>query len=45
MFEVLSFRSKENKQDVHRGKECMEKFGESLRENSMEIINIKKSKI
>ena len=40
-----SFRSIENKHDVYRGKDCMEKFCEVLRENAMKIINFKKKKI
>ena len=41
---ISSFKSIENKHDVCRGKGCMEKFYESLREQSMEIINFKKKK-
>ena len=44
MFTILSFRSIENKHDVYRGKDCMEKFCEYLRENSMKTINFKKKK-
>ena len=39
------FRSTENKHDVYRGKECMKKFCEYLREHTLKIINIKKTKI
>ena len=42
MFTVSSFRSIESKHDVHRGKECMKTFCESLREHAMKIINFKK---
>ena len=35
---ISSFRSIENKHDVYRGKDCMKKFCESLRENAMKII-------
>ena len=44
MSTILSFKTIENKYDVYRGKECMKKFCESLREHSMEIINPKKKK-
>ena len=30
--------------DVYRGKDCMKKFSEFLRENSMKIINFKREK-
>ena len=36
-----SFKIVENKHYVYRGKDCMKKFCESLRENTMEIINFK----
>ena len=42
---ISSFRSTENKHDVYRDKDCMKKFGESLREHAMNIINIKKTKM
>ena len=41
---ISSFRSIENKHDVYRGKDCMKKFCESLREQAMKIINFKKKK-
>ena len=31
--------------DVYRGKDCMKKFCESLREHAMKIINLKKTKL
>ena len=34
----------ENKHDVYRGKDCMKKFCEFLREEVMKIINFKKKK-
>ena len=40
----MSFKSKENKHDIYRGKDCMEKYCKSLRENTTEIINFKKNK-
>ena len=40
-----SFKSRENKHDVYRGKDCMKKFCKSLRKHAMEIINFRKKKI
>ena len=45
MSKILSFKSIENKHDVYRGKDCMKKFCESLREHAMETINFKKKKL
>ena len=45
MSTILSFKSLESKHDVYRGKDCMKKFCESLREHAMEIINFKKKKM
>ena len=42
---ISSFRSKENKHDVYRGKDCMKKFCELLREHAVKIINFKKTKM
>ena len=39
---ISSFKSIENKYDVCRGKDCIEKFCESLRDHEMKIINFKK---
>ena len=36
-----SFKSIKIKHNVHRGKDCLEKFCESLREHVMKIINLK----
>ena len=33
-----------NKHDVYKGKDCMKKFCESLREHAMKIINFIKKK-
>ena len=44
MSTISSFRSIENKHDVYRGKDCMKKFFESLREHAMKIVNFKKKK-
>ena len=38
---ISSFQDIENKHDVYRGKDCMKKFSELLKEQAMEIINIK----
>ena len=38
------FNKKVNNHDVCRGKDCMKKFYESLREYGMKIINFKKKK-
>ena len=35
---IFLYRTIENKHDVYRGKDCMKKFCESLRENAMKII-------
>ena len=45
MSTISSFRSIENKHDVYRGKDCMKKFREFLREHAMIIINFKKKKL
>ena len=38
MATISPFKSIKNKHDVYRGKECMKKFCESLREHAMKII-------
>ena len=38
MSKILSFKNKENKHDVYRGKDCMKTFCESLREHGIKII-------
>ena len=45
MSTISSFKSIENKYDVYRGKDCMKKFCESLREHAMDIVNFKKKKM
>ena len=45
MSTISWFRSIENKHDVYRGKDCLKKFCEFLREDTMEIINFKKKKL
>ena len=42
---ISSFRSNKNEHDVYRGKDCMKKFSEFLREHPMKIINFKKKKM
>ena len=37
MSTILSFKNIENRHDVNRGKDCMKKFFESLREHAMKI--------
>ena len=44
MSTISSFRSIENKHDVYKGKDCLKKFCEFLREHGMEIINFRKKK-
>ena len=44
MSTISSFRSIENKHDLCKGKDCMKRFCESLREHAMKIINSKKKK-
>ena len=41
---ISALKNIENKHDLHRGKNCMKKFFESLREHPMKIINFKKKK-
>ena len=41
---ICSFRRIENKHDMSRGEDYMEKFCELLREHSMKKINCKKTK-
>ena len=38
------FRSIQNKHDAYRGKDCVIKFCESVREHAIKIINFKKKK-
>ena len=40
MSTISSFKNIENKHDVYRGKNCMKKFCESLREHAVNIINL-----
>ena len=41
MSTILSFKIIENKHDVYRGRDCTEKFCESLREEAVKIIKFK----
>ena len=46
MSTILSFKGIENNHDVYRGKDCMKRFSEFLREHAMKIIIfLKKSKV
>ena len=45
MSTICSLRSIENKHDVYRGKDCMKKFCEFLREHTVKTINFKKKKM
>ena len=45
MSTISSIRTIENKHDVYRGKDCMKKFCESLREHAMKIITFKREKM
>ena len=40
-----SFKDIENKHNAYRGKDCIKKFYESLRELAMKIINFKSEKM
>ena len=41
---ISSFKSKENKDDVYRGKDCMKSFFEFLRQQAIKTINFFKKK-
>ena len=47
VFQCLQYHhlKTENKHNVYRGKDCMKKFYESLREHAIKIINFKKRKM
>ena len=45
MSAISSFRSKENKHDVLRGKDCMKIFCQFLGEHGMKIINFQYNKV
>ena len=45
MSAITLFRNIENKHDVYRGKDCIKKFCEILREHAMKIIYFKKKKM
>ena len=44
LFTNCSFDSAKNKLDCHRGKDCMEKFCQNLKEHTTKIINYEKKK-
>ena len=41
---ISAFKSIESKHDVYRGKDCMKKYCESLREHTIKITNFKATK-
>ena len=45
MSTIFSFRSIENEHDEYRGKDCIKKFCEFVREHAMKIINFEKKKM
>ena len=45
MSTISSIRRIENKHDVYRGKDCMKKFCEFLREPAIKIIKFKRKKM
>ena len=45
MSTISSFKSIEYRHDVYRGKDCIKKFCESLREHAMKTMNFKKKKM
>ena len=44
MSTISSFKNIGNKHDLYRGKDCMKKNCESLREHAIKIINFRKKK-
>ena len=44
MSAISSFRSIVNNHDMYRGKDCMKRFCEFLKEHAMKIINFRKKK-
>ena len=45
MSTISPFKNTEDKHDVYRGKDCMKKFCQSLREYAMKIIDFKYKKM
>ena len=45
MSKMSSFRSRENKDDAYRGKDCMKNFCKFLREHAIKIVSFKKIKM
>ena len=45
MFTISLFKKIENKHNIYRGKDRIERFFESLRQHAMNIINFKKKKL
>ena len=44
MSPITSFKNIDNKHDIYRGKDCMKKFCESIRDHAIKITNSKKKK-
>ena len=44
MSTISSFKITKSKHDIYRGEDCMKKFYQSLREDAIEITNLKKEK-
>ena len=42
---ISPFKTIESKHDIYKGKDCMQKFCESLREHEMKITNFKKNEV
>ena len=45
LFTIYLYRNVESKHVVYRGKDCMKKFCEFLREHPMKTINLKKKRV
>ena len=45
MSTICAFDDRKSKYDVYRGKDCVKKFYESLKEHAIEIINFKIKKL
>ena len=45
MSTIQAFDGIQNKHDVYRGEDCMEKFHESLREHAVKVVNFEKKEM
>ena len=45
MSTIWTFDGIKSNHDVYRGKDCMKKFCESVREHTIKIVNFKKKKM